>query len=276
MVWATILAATVIGQRSLWTADAPYRSRAEFHALAAPFKHGSRIEDVIRALGKPDRIQKRHGVLVSEVLDYGIEPMSKVATLGTFVFEEGKLTYDHSGPITSDYFDRTKPYVQIIPEAELRQILGQICEEPPQWLLNDALRILHLTNILAALGDAKAKYALGESERLHPHIISFQYPDLLQTLFADPNVAQDLPIVLHWSLAEFLIGGKPTTLHSYRAKSIRTDLIHPPTDPFSVLWNELRKNNTHGSIRRLLHGRLVETSEDSHPTVRYSGIRLWQ
>ena len=244
MIWATIFATSILGQKSLWPADARYQSRVEFYALASKIKDKMTRDDVIRILGRPDRIRKRKGDLLGEVFEYGIDQKSDAPTLGIFTFRCGKFSFGSTWRANSDFLDTDKPYQQLVPELELRSILGNLDRETPEWLGRDPLRKIRFANLFIKLGDEKAKFILGEFERLGNFWVSDPwYKDLLGLLFDSQSFIENLPF---WIPREpiFLVStGSGPSIRRYSDKPIRSKPIRPPNDPFDAVKTALKENH---------------------------------
>ncbi len=241
MIWTTILAAATLGQKSLFPANAPYHSRAEFYDLTSKIRPRMSKEDVIKILGKPDRVRKSRGDWIKEIVEYGIDPHSNAATLGVFVFGFGKFEHGSTSRVNEDYFNPLQPYRQLIPESELRPIIGALNEDLPYWLTDDPLRTIRLANLFIKLGDEKAKFALGEYERFDDISTSYQWHrTLLKVLFTGLDIVPNLPSKDRQDSGAAAGGDASGCVRFYEMNSIRTRPIRPPDDPFGPLVAALK------------------------------------
>ena len=233
MISATFLAAIFLGQKSLFPAYAPYHSRAEFYDLASKIRSKMSKEEVIKILGKPERVRWSRGYWMKEIVEYGIDPHSNAATLGAFVFGFGRFEHGSTSRANEDFFNSSQPYKQLIPESQLRPILGALNQDMPNWLTNDPLRTIKLANLMIRLGDQKAKFALGEYERLDDFSTSYQWHrSLLAALFTGLNIVPHPPGEDQQNSGA-IAGGDPTgCVRYFETNLIRTRPIHPPDDPF--------------------------------------------
>ena len=216
----------------------PMATRAEFQAIGRTIRVKESKESVLQKLGKPDRICHFSIPLCEDRYDYGVDKASGIATLGWVEFRNDGV-YDLAE------FPR-EPRDQIVPEGQLRSLIGSLAASVPSWLDDDPLWTVRQANKLILLGEEKARYVLDQYEVIRHFTGSqWQYRDFLDMLFM-PNSNEYPPRVMN-SL-EF--SGYPQ-LNLWKGK-MRDSLIRPAVDPFEGLRDVPKKDIEERLLKVLL------------------------
>ena len=145
----------------------PYPDRANFLHVLARLADGTPRAEILKSLGKPDRIEIGRGyegnkVVPEETWLYGTDSPTGAATLARFTVYDGKLAYH---PVSE-----TSPPISVISEADLRKGMHIVLDSFPKEQSNGnkdiSAWVVRVVNALLPFGEAKCKAIIGECGRL--------------------------------------------------------------------------------------------------------------
>jgi hypothetical protein len=150
-------------------AGGPYPDRAKFLQALKALPDRAPQAEVLKALGKPDRVEHLGFSTVvngqtfeEETWLYGTDGPTGAATLARFEIYDGKLAYH---PVFAD-----PPSTGVISESELRKGMHLILDSMPTDRDSEnkgiSVWVVKATNALLPFGEAKCKAIVGECGRI--------------------------------------------------------------------------------------------------------------
>ena len=144
-----------------------YPDRAKFLLALGKLQDGTSKDEVVKVLGKPDKIVIEHIAegsrdVSEETWLYGTDGSNGAATLARFTVYDGKIAYH---PVNGN-----PPPTSVIAEAELRKGLHIILDTFPKDYSTPnkdlAVWVVKTVNALLPFGESKCKAIVGECGRL--------------------------------------------------------------------------------------------------------------